>query len=81
MRGSGCAPPRAPAFARFPGRRPSAVADRSFAPSDEWFRREVERERIAGGGTRLRFPLVFEEQGLGALELRVDGGRAEGAGE
>lgn len=53
-------------------------ADRSFAPSDEWFRREVDRERIAGGGTRLRFPLVFEEQGLGALELRVNGGRAEG---
>ena len=63
-------------FRPLPG--PSAQgADRSFAPSDEWFRREVDRERIAGGGTRLRFPLVFEEQGLGALELRVDGGRAE----
>jgi two-component system NtrC family sensor kinase len=50
----------------------------SFAPADEWFRLEVERERIAGGGTRLRFPLVFEEQGLGALELRVDGGQPGG---
>jgi two-component system NtrC family sensor kinase len=53
-------------------------ADRTFTPNDDWFRRDVERERIAGGGTRLRFPLVFEEQGLGALELRVNGGRAEG---
>jgi two-component system NtrC family sensor kinase len=64
-------------FRSLPG--PTAPgAERTFAPGDEWFRREVERERIAGGGTRLRFPLVFEEQGLGALELRVDGGRADG---
>src|SRR5689334_16536613 len=28
-----------------------------FTPSPEWFGREPERERIAGGGVRLRFPL------------------------
>ncbi len=48
-----------------------------FLPSPEWFKREPERERIAGGGMRVRFPLVFEEQGLGALELRTDGRRAD----
>lgn len=48
-----------------------------FLPTPEWFKREPERERIAGGGMRLRFPLVFEEQGLGALELRTDGRRSD----
>jgi two-component system, NtrC family, sensor kinase len=48
-----------------------------FTPAPEWFAREPERERIAGGGTRLRFPLFFEGQGLGALELRTDGRRAD----
>ena len=48
-----------------------------FTPGAEWFGREPERERIAGGGTRLRFPLFFEGQGLGALELRTDGRRAD----
>ena len=48
-----------------------------FQPNPEWFKREPERERVAGGGARLRFPLVFEEQGLGALELRTDGRRAD----
>jgi two-component system, NtrC family, sensor kinase len=48
-----------------------------FTPSPEWFGREPERERIAGGGVRLRFPLFFEGQGLGALELRTDGRRAD----
>ena len=48
-----------------------------FTPSPEWFGREPERERIAGGGARLRFPLFFEGQGLGALELRTDGRRAD----
>ncbi|HTH63466.1 MAG TPA: ATP-binding protein [Gemmatimonadales bacterium] len=48
-----------------------------FLPTSEWFKREPERERIAGGGMRLRFPLVFEEQGLGALELRTDGRRSD----
>jgi two-component system NtrC family sensor kinase len=49
----------------------------SFRPTRQWFSNDPERERIAGGGMRLRFPLVFEEQGLGALELRTDGRRAE----
>jgi len=49
----------------------------TFLPTPEWFTREPERERIAGGGMRLRFPLVFEEQGLGALELRTDGRRSD----
>ena len=48
-----------------------------FTPTPEWFAREPERERIAGGGARLRFPLFFEGQGLGALELRTDGRRAD----
>ena len=48
-----------------------------FEPGPEWFKRESELERIAGGGARMRFPLVFEEQGLGALELRTDGRRAD----
>jgi two-component system NtrC family sensor kinase len=48
-----------------------------FLPTPEWFKREPERERIAGGGMRLRFPLVFEDQGLGALELRTDGRRSD----
>src|SRR5258707_3839968 len=48
-----------------------------FTPSPEWFGREPERERIAGGGTQVRFPLFFEGQGLGALELRTDGRRAD----
>jgi two-component system NtrC family sensor kinase len=48
--------------------RPSAGRER-FAPAPEWFRRGVEREPVAGGGLRLRFPLVFEDEGLGALEL------------
>jgi two-component system NtrC family sensor kinase len=69
--------PEGSGFRSLPG--PAAAGSEwSFVPSDEWFQREVERERIAGGGTRLRFPLVFEEQGLGALELRVEGGRADG---
>jgi len=49
----------------------------TFLPTPEWFTREPERERIAGGGMRLRFPLIFEEQGLGALELRTDGRRSD----
>ncbi len=52
--------------------------DATFAPAHDWFRRDVEREQVAGGGMRLRFPLVFEDQGLGALELRVSGARADG---
>ena len=48
-----------------------------FTPAPEWFARPPERERIAGGGARLRFPLFFEGQGLGALELHTDGRRAD----
>src|SRR3989442_11208288 len=39
----------------------------TFQPTTDWFRGDLERDRIAGGGFRLRFPLVFETQGLGAL--------------
>jgi len=49
----------------------------AFAPTEEWFRRRLERERIAGGGVRLRFPLAFEEAGLGALELRTTASRGD----
>lgn len=57
---------------------PPAAAEAPFAPGQKWFRQELEREGGAGSGTRLRFPLVFEEQGLGALELRLAGGRSDG---
>jgi two-component system NtrC family sensor kinase len=49
-----------------------------FAPEAEWFRRSVEREPVAGGGLRLRFPLVFEDEGLGAVELTTAARGAEG---
>jgi two-component system NtrC family sensor kinase len=48
-----------------------------FTPGADWFRRGVEREPVAGGGMRLRFPLLFEEDGLGALELVTATRRAE----
>ncbi|HMA43885.1 MAG TPA: ATP-binding protein [Gemmatimonadales bacterium] len=57
---------------------PPAASEPLFAPTEAWFRQDLERERIAGGGMRLRFPLVFEEQGLGALELRIAGARSDG---
>jgi two-component system NtrC family sensor kinase len=50
-----------------------------FTPTREWFRRGLEREPVAGGGMRLRFPLVFEDDGLGALELVTDSRRHDGA--
>jgi two-component system NtrC family sensor kinase len=53
------------------------AGDAGFAPADAWFRQDLERERIAGGGMRVRFPLVFEDQGVGALELRIAGGRTD----
>ncbi len=53
------------------------AAEAVFAPAEEWFRQDLERVRIAGGGTRLRFPLVFEDQGLGALEFRIAGVRSD----
>lgn len=56
----------------------SSASLEGFAPSEEWFRRGPEREPVAGGGTRLRFPLVFEDDGLGALELVTGAGRGEG---
>jgi len=52
------------------------VPEPTFAPDASWFRGGPEREQVAGGGLRLRFPLVFEETGLGAVELRTLAGRA-----
>ena len=60
------------------GSSPAPAGEPGFEPDEEWFRQDLLRERITGGGTRLRFPLVFEEQGLGALELRVADGRGDG---
>lgn len=48
-----------------------------FSPSEVWFRAGPDRERVAGGGSRLRFPLVFEDTGMGAVELRTLAGRPE----
>jgi len=58
---------------------PAAVGppDAAFAPAPDWYRRGAEREPVAGGGVRLRFPLRFEEEGLGALELVTAGRRGE----
>ena len=58
---------------------PAAVAgsDATFTPVAEWYRRGVEREPVAGGGVRFRFPLRFEEEGLGALELVTAARRGE----
>jgi two-component system NtrC family sensor kinase len=57
----------------------SPDAREAFAPTAEWFRRGVERDPVAGGGMRLRFPLLFEAAGLGALELVTTARRADGA--
>jgi two-component system NtrC family sensor kinase len=68
------------AFRSIPPSWAGPTADTVFAPAEEWFRHgPPERERIAGGGVRLRFPLVFETVGLGALELRTAAGRADTA--
>ena len=56
----------------------SADARDAFAAAAGWFQRGVEREPVAGGGTRLRFPLLFESVGLGALELVTATRRGEG---
>ncbi|HEY6109524.1 MAG TPA: ATP-binding protein [Gemmatimonadales bacterium] len=68
---------RAPAGGGFHLLSGAPPAGEGFTPSDAWFRQDLERERIAGGGVRFRFPLVFEDQGVGALELRVAGGRSD----
>jgi two-component system NtrC family sensor kinase len=60
---------------------PTGGPAQAFAPAEAWFRSGVERERIAGGGVRLRFPLVFEDAGLGALELRTTAARPESGAE
>jgi two-component system, NtrC family, sensor kinase len=67
--------PEGSGFAAHPAPAPGAAP---FTPAKEWFLSGMERERIAGGGLRLRFPLRFEDQGLGALEFRTDGRRSEG---
>src|SRR5574342_1357694 len=68
---------RAPAGGGFRLLAGPPPAGEGFAPTDAWFRQDLERERIAGGGMRLRFPLVFEDQAVGALELRIAGGRSD----
>jgi two-component system, NtrC family, sensor kinase len=67
---------RAPAGGGFHLLAGPPPAGEGFTPAEAWFRQDLDRERIAGGGMRLRFPLVFEDQGVGALELRIAGGRS-----
>ena len=60
---------------------PLGGSEQVFVPSETWFRNGPERERVAGGGVRLRFPLAFEDAGLGALELHTAAGRGEAGAE
>jgi len=66
-----------PGFRSIPSSQTVAPSLAPLASPDDWVRNGPARERIAGGGVRLRFPLVFEENALGALELRTNAGRSE----